>query len=101
VHRPDELRVLRVVAAGGAELGHEPRQRRFRDEGVRPQDGPDLRLGQRVGTAGQQQAQQLECLGLERHGLPRPKKLPALLVEGEVPEGDRHLYLTAIGATTR
>jgi hypothetical protein len=46
----------------------------------------DLGLGQRVRTAGEQQAEELVRLGFERDRLSQTEELPALLVEGVVPE---------------
>ena len=88
--RPDETRSSRVVVERLADVVHGLGQRGFGDEDAGPDDVADLGPGERPGAPLDEQAQQLVGLGLERDRPARPKKLPTLLVELEIPETHRH-----------
>jgi hypothetical protein len=86
VGRPDETRSSRVVVERLADAVHGLAQRGLGDEDAGPDGVADLWPGQHPGAPLDEQAQQLVGLGLERDGPARPKKLPTLLVELEIPK---------------
>src|SRR4029453_12063672 len=88
--RSDETRSSRVVPERLSDAVHRLGQRGLGDEDPGPDDVADLGPGQRPRTPLDEQAQQLEGLGLERDRPTPPKKLPTLLIELEIPERNRH-----------
>jgi hypothetical protein len=90
VDGPDVPCVSRVLADRFADLRDEARERRLRDERVRPDLLVNLRFRQRAGPALKQQLQQAERLGGEVDGTSAPEELPGLSVEDAVSEDDPH-----------
>jgi hypothetical protein len=98
--RPNEAGLLHIVAESRADDGDEPGQRGLGDERPWPQYVPDLRLREGLGPARDQQSEQVIGLRLQGNGLRPPEHLPAILVEGELVEAERHDQLLLHPSTT-
>ncbi len=91
----NEARVLRDVRHRPPDLGHEVGQVGLEHVRVRPEELPQLRLGQSTGPALQQRLQQLEGLGRQVNHLARPQELPRLRVQNAHAEEQTHAPIIA------